>query len=49
MYIVSERYMALSLERNEPWTFRSSDHSFTGTFVLNYKKVVKLVFQWFLV
>jgi len=30
---------------NEPWTFRSSDHSFTGTFIPNYKKVVKLFFS----
>jgi len=30
---------------NEPWTFRSSDHLFTGTFVPKYKKVVKLVFS----
>ena len=37
--------MALSLERNEPRTFRSSDHSFTGTFVLNYKKSCETSFS----
>jgi len=43
-------YIAWNLElsfpgTNEPWTFRSSDHLFTGTFIPNYKKVVKLVFS----
>jgi len=32
---------------NEPWTFCCSDHSFTGTFVPNYKKSCETVFLAF--
>jgi len=40
------RSMELSFPRkNEPWTFRSSDHSFTGTFVPNYKKSCETSFS----
>ena len=30
---------------NEPWTFHSSDHSFTGTFVPNYKNSCETSFS----